>query len=181
MALLRIRSRIPKADARQLVRALPGVLSSRLPDRFGLGASFRARVGVELLRLIYTSFQTKAQGHTDVLSERWKPLKKATIRQKEKLGLSPYRARLINRRSDTLINSLKPAGLAGRHYKPRENQVFDVDGPFVIVGTSVEHAKYVHRKRPLWPKAARLGAWVAQTVRAGRDEVLNVLTRRLGA
>ena len=176
----RIRSRIPRAEALKLVRELPGVLAGKLPDRYELGQSFRARLGAETLRLIYTAFQAKARGNTDVLSEQWAPLKPSTVKEKKRLGLSDYRARLINRRSDRLISSLKPAPLSGRHYRPPEDQVFDVDGPFVIVGTSVPYAKFVHRKRPLWPKAMRLKDWTLQAVRAGRNEVLAVLTRRIG-
>lgn len=172
-----IRSRIPRREVVKLVRSLPGVLSGRLPDRYGVGKTFRVNVGVSLLGLIYRSYITKARGNSDVLSQQWQPLKPSTIKAKRKLGLSPYRARLINRRTDRLLLSLKPGTIARGHYRPAKEQVFDIDGPFVVVGTSVPYAKFVHAKRPLWPKAHRLRDWMMQTARGARDEVLAVLTK----
>lgn len=175
-----IRTRIPKRELVKLFRQLPGILSGSRPDRYNVGQSFRVSVGMSMLKQIHRSYITKARGENDSLALGWKPLAPSTIKQKKRLGLSDYRARLINRRTDRLLNSLKPAEINYYHYRPPKDQVFRVQRKAVVVGSSVPYAKFVHAKRRLWPSMYKMRGWLRRAVVAGRDMVVLTLQKRAG-
>lgn len=86
---------IHKYDAKQILRRLPGYCTGRLPDSYGLGRLFRLRFALGILERVEAAFKVKAQGGTDDLGEKWRPLKRETIAQrpvtageKRKLGIT---------------------------------------------------------------------------------------------
>lgn len=59
----------------------------------------------------------------------------------------------ILRVTDRLLNSITPGRYVASSgvYSPPTEQIFTIRSDSVTIGSKVPYAKYVHRKRPLWP------------------------------
>lgn len=73
----------------------------------------------------------------------------------------------INFRTGALLDSLKPTNTSP--YRPAPNQLFKVDSGGLTLGSTLEYASEVHKKRPLWPD--NYGPWIAKANRYGRNAV----------
>jgi len=68
--------------------------------------------------------------------------------------------------------SLRPGRVVGGRYTAPDKQIADTHGKDWKIGTRVAHAKYFHRKRPLWPPAKQRAVWIKRSVKAGRDAIV---------
>lgn len=80
----------------------------------------------------------------------WKTVKK--LGGDTKLNVFGSRTTLINRRTHRLYNSLEPGdySVSAGYKKPHADQIFEVTGRKLNLGTSVPYAGYVDLQRPLW-------------------------------
>lgn len=83
------------------------------------------------------------------------------------------RAVLLLQRSGRLERSLRPGTLLYGIYEPPDDQVFRVDQKGLTLGSSVEYASSVDKKRPLWPD--HIDPWIASAVEAGIQAVIEKL------
>lgn len=72
---------------------------------------------------------------------------------KTKLGVFGRRKVRILRVSDRLYESLKAGTLVNNRYYPPKEQVFEIEGAELVLGTKVPYAKNVSRRRPVLPTA----------------------------
>lgn len=66
-----------------------------------------------------------------------------------------------------LERSLQPGTLSGRNYKPPEEQIFEIGGRGVIIGTAVPYGAKLHRTRRLWPSVRKMAPWLQTATRKG--------------
>lgn len=94
-----IRTKAPRAQVMEFLRSLPGVLSGRLPDRYGVSAACQAALIHAALEDVYADFGRKSSGNTGDDGLVWEPLHPYTIRRRSlQKGLSgqPGRKPLTN-------------------------------------------------------------------------------------
>lgn len=86
-------SRVSRRDLRELLRAVPAMLSGNGPDPFGLGRGFRLRLAVAFFSTIKQAFIDKARGGTDEAGDSWPPLSARYLAyQRPTTGRTPPRA-----------------------------------------------------------------------------------------
>ena len=166
MASTTIQVRLPLSKLKARLAQLPGIITGRLPDPFRLRPLFFAVIARSLFRSIYEAFKLKSLGGTDNLGASWRGLKPSTKKRRlapSLLSRFPLSAQLyILRVSDTLYDSLKPGSIAGSQYRPAKNQLYELTTRALELGTTVNYAEYVNRRRPLWP--ARIARWIQSAI-----------------
>jgi hypothetical protein len=161
-----IRVRLPATEVQRRLKNLPKILSGTAPDPDGLRQYFFAIVARYLFNKIHAAYRIKAMGGTDELGNTWRALRPATIRRRlapKFVARFPKSAELqILRITDTIFNSLQPGRISGTQYTPRPNQLFELDRNELRIGTEVEYAPFVNKKRRLWP--ARMRPWINEAI-----------------
>jgi len=77
---------ITKEELKNRLRLLPGYVSGRVPDRYGLGRALKSHILHSLYKSLHKSFLQKSEGNPDEFGDSWKPLARSTIAQR---GLRP--------------------------------------------------------------------------------------------
>ena len=174
MVTRRIRVNRSWKEVKRELSKLPGIISGRLPDPDGLRRFFFAVIARVLFQKIHKAFDTKSKGGTDELGNSWRSLKRSTEKRRSAKGIVakyPLSAKLyILRMSDSIYNSLAPGNIAGHDYRPSKDQLYELTSAGLRIGTEVEHAKYVNKKRPLWPK--KMKPWIAVAVREATNQTI---------
>jgi len=75
-----------KPALRKLVRDLPGMLSGRVQDVYGIAMGFRSRIGYAILSLVAPNFDQLGRGFTGADGEKWPPLSKAYLAYGRRFG-----------------------------------------------------------------------------------------------
>lgn len=89
-----------------------------------------------------------------------------------KLSVLGNRKVPILRVSDRLYKSLSPGTLSGgRYYKPA-NQVFEIQGKTITLGSSVPYAAKQHKTRPLFPSINKIKPWLLEAAVVGSNAAL---------
>jgi hypothetical protein len=78
MAKRRIQTKLKRSEVRKIIRQLPGMISGRIPSRFGFHKIFWGAVAESLFRSIYDAYLDKSQGGADELGQTWPDLKQHT-------------------------------------------------------------------------------------------------------
>lgn len=136
---------------------------------------YEALLLYHLFAIIHKNFLIKANGGTDSLGNKWKPLKDRTriykpLTPAEKRRY-PLRGRtkkeaLANRQPLILIltrrleRSLKPGKVVGDKYLPNSEQIARINGTKVSVGTKVPYAGEVSKVRPAIPY--NIDPWITE-------------------
>lgn len=169
--------RIPAREVKRRFAELPAVLEGKLPDRHGLRPLFFSLIAKFLFQKIHTAFRLKSMGASDELGNSWRSLSTKTVKrrlQPSVLDRYPQSVRLFMLRvSDTLFDSFAPGSVTAGSYRPVPNQLFRLERNSLSLGSLLRYAKYVHKKRPLWPKVMK--AWTAEAV----DHALGIVMERL--
>ena len=79
-----------------------------------------------------------------------------------KINLLGNRNVLIMRITDAIYNSLQPTEGSDRYYRKRNNQLAEIEGTKLTLGTTVSYAKYHNQTRPVIPNNADL--WIEDAV-----------------
>lgn len=85
-----------KPSLTALIKALPGILSGRLPDVEGIAYGFRSTIGHAVLSLVEPNFNALGRGETGVDGTKWPPLSPAYL---------AYRRRFKEGEREALINA----------------------------------------------------------------------------
>lgn len=72
-----------KPELMLLLTKLGKLAAGSVPDRFGIGRSFRVVLGYTLLADIHSAFVDKTSGATDAMGIKWPPLSPSTIAQRK--------------------------------------------------------------------------------------------------
>lgn len=222
---------LSRAQARRLVRSLPGLL--RDPDS-RVSRAFVAHFAHSMFDDIHRAFLEKSTGRPDDTGDRWAPLDPRTIAQRPPQPKSPSGRGLLSREenarwrgifastyarlaprigdaaakqraaslawailkasgartklatlgnrkvpilmvSGKLERSLAPGSLVHDRYYPRPNQVLGYDGKAITMGTSLEYAAHVHRKRRLWPPMPRMQPWINRAVARAAEAIARLI------
>ena len=91
-----------QAELMGVLRSLPGILTGRVADPYGIGEGFRARIGHATLGLILENFETLSRGEPGVDGEKWPDLSKEYLAYQRRFGQNEKR------------DLLKGAGLKGQ-------------------------------------------------------------------
>lgn len=149
-----------RGSKKQLLKELgklPGVVSGRIPDRFGVGSSIRRRMGNALLKAIRDDYEVKSKGGTGRDGVTWTPLSKRTLELRRQKGNT---SELILRDTGETFDSLRPGVADLPSGEPQ--QIFSVPPGEVVVGTEVEQFVPHQRgeenlpARPVWPVAGEV-------------------------
>lgn len=89
----------------QVLRSLPGILTGRVPDPYGIGEGFRARIGHAALGLILENFERLGRGEPGADGTKWPPLTKEYLAYQRRFGPNEKR------------DLMKGASLSGRVHK----------------------------------------------------------------
>jgi len=102
-------------------------------------------------------------------AKAWTEMKqKGAKTKKDVLG---SRDVLIMRVTDQIYDSLKPSKSGSRGYRPRRNQLFEQAGKNLVLGTTVPHAKFHNKTRPVIPDNA--DKWASEAISIAFSTVAN--------
>ncbi|HUT88742.1 MAG TPA: hypothetical protein VMY37_04555 [Thermoguttaceae bacterium] len=79
--------------------------------------------------------------------------------------------------SGRLKKSLAPGRRSAAGYLPSPEQRYEQYHGTLVLGTDVPYAPYVHKRRRLWPKRARMLPWIREGVSQGIQAVVRQLQR----
>jgi hypothetical protein len=77
---------------------------------------------------------------------------------------------LIMRVTDTIYNSLAPGKAGARTYRPPANQVFEIEGTTVTMGTDVPYAHFHNNTRPVIPD--NIQPWIDESIDIAANAVM---------
>jgi len=104
----------------------------------------------------------------------WKEMKEKGA--KTKLDTLGSRDVLIMRVTDAIYNSLEPAK-GGMNYRPRKNQLVEIVGGVLTVGTLVDYAKFHNNSRPVIPED--ISKWTKESMDIAFKAAMDYLTNRV--
>tara|TARA_R110002020_G_scaffold62712_4_gene167503 strand:+ start:1050 stop:1652 length:603 start_codon:yes stop_codon:yes gene_type:complete len=190
----KVRTNKNAAQLRGLLSDLPKYLAGTKRDHYGLRKEYWAVFARELYKRISRGYLQKSMGGKDNLANKWKPLEQSTINKRLRQGkrygglkksktfreavalLKIAATGKVPILIDTgrLYNSLRPGTVVGGSYsKKTVDQIFEIKGGEVALGSKVPYAEMQHKARPLWP--ARMDKWIQESL----EEAQKVLSRRM--
>lgn len=129
------------------LRSVPGRLAGVVPDPDGIARRVSERVSQALLEMVRESFWQKSRGFRGEDGVLWAEHAPSTKKRRGNFAL-------VGLATGEMFRSLSAEPEAGR----------------VAVGAAAPHAKFFHRKRPLWPQ---------RLPRVWMDELLRVATEAI--
>jgi hypothetical protein len=181
MSDLVVRTRLPVSEVKRRFAEIPYVLMGRKNDPKGLRRYFFAVLARLLFQRISAAYDIKAKGGTDSLGVTWRSLAPATIKRRlspKYLNKFPLSAKLwIMRLSDRLFQSLEAGFLSpgGFYYPPNADQLFEIRGAGLSLGTRVPYANAQHVARPLWPE--KMQPWLDECADIAISYVMEQVAR----
>lgn len=104
----------------------------------------------------------------------WKVLKDKGA--KTKLEVLGNRDLLIMRVTDRLLKSLEPSKVGTSGYRPKKDQIYNVQQGVLTIGSTVEYAKF-HSKRP--PIPDNIDPWIDEAIDYAMTYVLRHMTEKV--
>lgn len=145
-----IQTNWPREEVEALIGSIPEVLSGNAPDPLGIADGFKARLAAGFMGQVEKDYD-KQEGGT----------------QSGRL------------RASLAKGTLTEAGADASYHPPNDDQYYDASKPGeVCVGTNVEYAQHVHRKRPLWPEDELPGEWqdaIMDQARTGIQKIVEMI------
>ena len=162
------------SPGREFIKDLPQILSGKSSKHRELREIFWGAFAREFFVHVSRSYDSRSQGQTDDIGRKFRRLSPATLSKKgPRIG--------ILRATDRLYQSYKPGAYAGGKYRPPPEQVFDISGRGLKMGSSVPYAKEATKFRPIIPSRGIVSydLWISKSVNVALNELALFLQRTL--
>jgi len=150
-------------------------LNAKRQDTIGLLSPEEYKRWKLIFAIIYNKDKDKlgdAEAKVKAAKVAWKKLKEEGAQTK--IDVLGSRNLLILRNTERLYRSFLPGKLSTHSYrKYNKDQIYIVEKGAITIGTKVEYATDVFKKRPLW--IGDLSPWIAKASRAGMKRIVNYL------